>query len=137
MIPLDTAINISPQDFVFFNNQNQEMTTPELRGVMERDRVRGLANTRSYEIEMHRRTADSVTNIILTVIGLSVAGRKARGGMGFHLALGIGIGAGFILLSKFAVSFATSGSVPVLLGMWIPNLIFAAVAVWLVTKAQK
>lgn len=136
-IPLDTAINISPQDFIYYNNQNQEMTTPELMAVIQRDRDRGLSSTRTYEIEMHRRTADAFTNIILTIIGLAVAGRKVRGGMGFHLALGIGIGAGFILLSKFAVSFATSGSVPVMLGMWIPNLIFAAIAVWLVARAQK
>lgn len=135
--PIDSAINISPQDFVYFNNQNQEMTTPELQTVIERDQQRGLANSRSYEIEKHRRTADAVTNIILTIIGLAVAGRKVRGGMGFHLALGIGIGAGFILLSKFAVSFASSGSVPVMLGMWIPNLIFAGVALWLISRAQK
>ena len=135
--PIDSAINLTPQDFVYCNNQNQELTTPELNAVIQRDQERGLANTRSYEIEKHRRTADAVTNIILTIIGLSVAGRKVRGGMGFHLALGIGIGAGFILLSKFAVSFATSGSVPVMLGMWIPNIIFAGVALWLVTRAQK
>jgi lipopolysaccharide export system permease protein len=113
------------------------MTTPQLLDVIERDRVRGLANAKSYEIEKHRRTADAVTNIILTIIGLAVAGRKVRGGMGLHLAMGIGIGAGFILLSKFAVSFASSGSVPVLLGMWIPNLMFAAIAFWLITRAQK
>jgi lipopolysaccharide export system permease protein len=136
-IPIDSAINISPQDFVYFNNQNQEMTTPQLMGIIDRDRERGLANTRNYEIEKHRRSADAATNIILTIIGLAVAGRKVRGGMGFHLALGIGIGAGFILLSKFAVSFATSGTVPVLLGMWIPNLIFAVIALWLATRAQK
>jgi lipopolysaccharide export LptBFGC system permease protein LptF len=40
-------------------------------------------------------------------------------------------------LSKFAVSFAASGSIPVMLGMWIPNLIFIAVAAWLVLRAQK
>jgi lipopolysaccharide export system permease protein len=136
-VPIDTAINISPQDFVYFNNQNQEMTTPQLQDVIERDRQRGLANSKSYEIEKHRRTADAVTNIILAIIGLAVAGRKVRGGMGFHLALGIGIGAGFILLSKFTVSFASSGTVPVIVGMWIPNLIFAAVAFWLVMRAQK
>jgi lipopolysaccharide export system permease protein len=136
-IPIDSAINISPQDFVYFNNQNQEMTTPQLQEVIQRDLERGLPNSRSYTIEKDRRTADAATNIILTIIGLSVAGRKVRGGMGLHLALGIGIGAVFILLSKFAVSFATSGTVPVLLGMWIPNLIFAVIALWLVTRAQK
>ncbi len=135
--PLDTMINLSPQDFVFYQNQNQEMTTTELRAEINRSRSRGLTNSRSYEIEMHRRTADAATNIILTIIGLAVAGRKVRGGMGLHLALGIGIGALFILLSKFAVSFASSGTVPVALGMWIPNIVFGTVALWLASKAQK
>lgn len=135
--PIDTVINLSPQDFVWYHNQNEEMTTGELLDAIGRDRSRGLANSKKYEIEMHRRTADAFTNIILTVIGLAVAGRKVRGGMGLHLAVGIGIGAGFILLSKFAVSFAASGSVPVLLGIWIPNLVFLAVAIWLVGRAQK
>lgn len=135
--PRDTAINLTPQDFVWYHNQNEEMTTAELQDIIERDRQRGLSNVKQYEIEKQRRTADAFTNIILTVIGLAVAGRKVRGGMGLHLALGIGIGAIFILLSKFAVSFASSGTVPVALGMWIPNLIFAGVAVWLVSKAQK
>jgi lipopolysaccharide export system permease protein len=135
--PLDTAINLTPQDFVFYNNQNEEMTTPELLEAIERDRSRGLSNTKSFEIEVHRRSADPFTILVLTVIGLAVAGRKVRGGMGLHLAMGIGIGAFYVLLSKFAVSFASSGSVPVALGMWIPNLIFIIVALFLTARAQK
>lgn len=135
--PLDTAINLTPQDFIFYQNQNQEMTTGELMEVVDRDRQRGLSNTKSYEIEAHRRTADAFTNIILTIIGMAVAGRKVRGGMGLHLAVGIGVGSIFVLLSKFAVSFSTNGAIPVSLGMWIPNIFFAFVALWFVIKAQK
>jgi lipopolysaccharide export system permease protein len=135
--PLDTAINLSPQDFIFFQNQNQEMTTWELNEVINRDRQRGLTNTKAYEIEKHRRSADAFTNIILTIIGLAVAGRKVRGGMGLHLALGIGVGSIFVLLSKFAASFTASGSLPPLLGMWVPNIFFAFVALWFVLGAQK
>ncbi len=135
--PLDTAINLEPQDFIWYHNQNEEMTTGELRAAIERDRSRGLLTSRNYEIELHRRTADAFTILILTIIGLAVAGRKVRGGMGLHLAIGIGVGALYILLSKFAVSFAASGSVPVVLGMWIPNIIFSGVALWLASRAQK
>jgi lipopolysaccharide export system permease protein len=134
--PLDTAINMTPEDFIFFQNQNQEMTTWELNEAMQRERQRGQTS-KDYEIEFHRRTADACTNIILTIIGLAVAGRKVRGGMGLHLAVGIGIGAMFILLSKFTVSFASSGTLPVALGMWIPNIIFGLIALWLVSRAQK
>lgn len=134
--PIDTAINLTPEDFIYYHNQNEEMTTMELLSAVKRDLERGVVN-KTYQIEISRRTADAVTNIILTVIGLAVAGRKVRGGMGFHMALAIGIGALFVLLSKFASSFASSGTVPVALGMWIPNLIFIVVSLWLVWKAQK
>jgi len=135
--PLDTAINLVPQDFIWYHNQNEEMTTGELQEAIARDRSRGLLTSRNYSIELHRRTADAFTILILTIIGLAVAGRKVRGGMGLHLAIGIGVGAMYILLSKFAVSFAASGTVPVMLGMWIPNIIFTIVAIWLASRAQK
>ncbi|TNE57119.1 MAG: YjgP/YjgQ family permease [Bacteroidetes bacterium] len=135
--PMDTAINLVPQDFIWYRNQNEEMTTAELRAAIARDRSRGQLTSRSYEIEMHRRTADPFTIIILTIIGLAVAGRKVRGGMGLHLAIGMGMGALYILMSKFSISFAASGSVPPALGMWIPNIIFTGVAFWLISRAQK
>lgn len=134
--PIDTFINLGPEDFVFYPNINQQMFTPELIAAIRRDQERGIQN-KSFTIEMHRRSADPFTNIILTVIGLAIAGRKVRGGMGLHLAIGIGIGGAYILLSKFAVSFASSGAMPVMLGMWIPNIIFTLIAVWLVGRAQK
>ncbi len=134
---MDTAINLTPADFIFYANQNEEMTTTELREAVARNQLRGLSNSKSFEIELQRRTAEAFSNLILTVIGLAVAGRKVRGGMGLHLAIAIGIGALFILLSKFAVSFASSGVVSVAFGMWIPNLVFLVVAIWLAMRAQK
>jgi lipopolysaccharide export system permease protein len=135
--PIDTLINLSPQDFIWYHNQNEEMTSFELMDAARRDRIRGLLTSRQYDIEFHRRTADAFTNIILTIIGLAVAGRKVRGGMGLHLAIGIGLGAVFILLSKFTVTFAVGGAVPVLVGIWIPNILFGGIAAYLVARAQK
>lgn len=135
--PLDTAIGLRPEDFVFFQNQNQEMTTPELRQAQARELMRGQSTVKSYAIEEQRRTADAFTNIILTVIGLAIAGRKVRGGMGLHLAMAVGLGALLILLQKFVITFAASGAAPIALGMWAPNLLFGLLAIWLVGRAQK
>ena len=54
--------------------------------------------------------------------------REVRGGMGLHLAIGIGMGAIFIFLSKFSATFATNRSMPPVLGVWIPNLLFSGIA---------
>ncbi|MCZ2336924.1 MAG: LptF/LptG family permease, partial [Chitinophagales bacterium] len=74
---------------------------------------------------------------ILTLIGVSVASRKVRGGMGFHLAAGVIIGAIFVILSKFSVTFSTNLSLPPLIGVWIPNIFFTLVAIFLIKTAQK
>lgn len=134
---IDTTLNLQHQDFIYYDNQKQGMTTPELAEFITRERERGVGNTQVYEIEMHKRSAEPVTVLILTIIGMAVAARKVRGGMGLHLAMGIGLGAMYIFLSKFAITFAANDAIPTLLGVWIPNIIFGGIAVWLVSNAQK
>lgn len=134
---IDTTFNLKPEDFVRFHNQKEMMTTPELKEFIQGEIARGIGNTKIYDIEIYRRTADPVTILILTLIGVAVASRKVRGGMGLHLAMGIGIGALFIFLSRFTQTFALSDSLTPIIGVWLPNFFFAIVAAYLVVKAQK
>lgn len=134
---IDTTLNLNHQDFVFYKNSKQGMTTFELQRFIQREREKGIGNTQVFEIEIHRRTAEPFTVIILTIIGMALASRKVRGGIGLHILLGIVLGAVYILLSKFTVTFATSDALSPLLGVWIPNILFTGIAVWLVRTAQK
>ena len=134
---LDTLINLIPGDFVRYLNQKEMMTTPALNNFIEDERSRGLGNTKVYEIEKHKRSSEPYTVFILTLIGMAIASRKVRGGMGLHLAMGVAIGAIFIFLSRFSTVFATNESLNPLLGVWLPNIVFTLVAVWLLFRAQK
>ncbi|GJM31768.1 MAG: membrane protein [Saprospiraceae bacterium] len=134
---IDTTINLRPDDFVDYTEQQSMMTSVELRGFIQDRRNRGMGNTEKYEIELYRRTAEPFTIFILTIIGVSIAARKVRGGIGLHLAIGVAIGAIFIFLSRFAIVFATGQLLPPLIGIWLPNLVFSVVAVYLVLNAQK
>lgn len=134
---LDTMLNLTPEDFVDYKEQHSMMTTPELQLYIDKQMKRGVGNTDKYVVELYRRTADAFTIFILTVIGMAIASRKVRGGIGMHLAIGIAIGAAFIFLSRFAVVFATGKVIPPMLGIWLPNLVFAGVAILLVSRAQK
>ncbi len=134
---LDTTINITPGDFVRYLEEKDMMVTSVLQKFIDVERQRGVGNAKPFEVEIHRRTAEPITILILTLIGVAVAARKVRGGMGFHLALGVAIGAIFIFLSKFSVTFATNESLPAVLGVWLPNIFFFFVALFLVFKAQK
>lgn len=134
---LDTTINITPEDLVRVKNQWYQFTTPELNRYLRKQRSRGIGGTRPFETELFRRTSEPVSIFVLTIIGLAVASRKTRGGIGMHLAIGIAVGAIYIVLSRFTMTFTNSESLGPVLGVWLPNIVFALVAWYLVRVAQK
>lgn len=134
---LDTTINFYPNDFVRYDDTKDMITTPSLYKFIEEEKQRGIGNTKLYEIEMQRRNADPFAIFIVTLIGMAVAARKVRGGMGMHLAVGMALSAIFIFLSKFSITFATNKSLSPFLGVWIPNIVFSIIAWILLMRAQK
>jgi len=134
---LDTTLNMTPYDFIDYKDQHNMMTTQELGQYIDRQQSRGVGNTAKYQAEYHRRMAEPVTVIILALIGVAVAARKVRGGMGIHLAVGILLGALFLIMSRFATVFAAGNALPVVLSIWLPNIFFGLIAAVLIIKAQK
>lgn len=134
---LDTALNFKPSDFTHYTKQMEMMTTAELKDYITVEASRGLDNTKKYQIELQRRMADPFTIIIMTLIGMSVASKKVRGGMGLHLAVGVVIGSAYVILSKFSKTFAENLSVSAEIGMWAPNFVFGLIAIALILNAQK
>lgn len=134
---LDTVIAVHPKDFVRYEASREMVPSGKLGKFIREEKQRGISNTKLYEIELYRRTADAFTILIVTLIGVSVASRKIRGGMGLHLALGVGLGAIFVFLAKFSITFATNEALPAVVGVWLPNLVFLLIAALLVAKAQR
>jgi lipopolysaccharide export system permease protein len=54
-----------------------------------------------------------------------------------HLGMGIGIAFTFILLLQITSVFAIFGNLPAYLALWIPNLLYAIVAIFLLRIAPK
>jgi lipopolysaccharide export system permease protein len=133
----DTIIDIYPKDFMRYTHQSEMLSTPALKAFIEEEQGRGIDAASSYLVELHRRTAYPFTLIILTILGASIASRKVRGGMGYHLALGAILGALLEILSKFSMTFSSNMGMSPLLGVWVPNIIFIFVAWYMIGKAQK
>jgi lipopolysaccharide export system permease protein len=113
------------------------MTTPELNRYISRQVLRGSGGLNYLYVEKYRRIASAFAVIILTFIGAIIASRKVRGGSGLHLALGIVISAVYILFMQFSTTFSVKGNLSPLLAVWIPNFVFAGVAIWLYKRAPK
>lgn len=86
------------------------LTSPELREYINRQKERGVANIKSFEIELERRYAMTAAAFILTIIGLSLSSRKVRGGMGVNLGLGLVLAFSYLLFMTVTSSFAVSGT---------------------------
>lgn len=134
---LDTILDLTPEDFIRNTKLMENMTTRDLTDYISRERDRGLGDAKSFLIEKHLRDSQPFTIIILTIIGFAVASRKVRGGMGLHLAIGIVLGAAFVIISKFAATFSNNLSLSPALGAWLPNIIFCFIAFIIVRLANK
>jgi lipopolysaccharide export system permease protein len=129
--------SFTPKDLQADNDIMTAMTTPHLNKVIAREKLRGRENLNQYYVEKHRRTAQPFAGIILTVIGASIASKKVRGGSGLHLALGIVISACYIMAIQFSSTFSTKAGLNPLLAVWIPNIIFGLIAVFLYRRQIK
>lgn len=133
---LDTALNMLPEDYQVVDNIVETMTLPKLNESIASLRLRGV-NTIEYEIEKHRRRSGAFSAIILTIIGVSLASRKIKGGIGFHLGLGLLLSFSYILFMQVTTVFATSGLLVPSLAMWIPNFVYGGLAFYLYQQAKK
>jgi lipopolysaccharide export system permease protein len=133
----DSTYNFGPESFSISNDRKDEMTTPKLADFIDHMKKAGSNDIEFYEVERYRRTSGAFSVFIMTLIGVSLASRKIRGGLGWHLVLGVGLCALFEIIMKFSITFSTNSSLPPVIGVWIPNVIFGIVAVYLVVKAPK
>lgn len=133
----DTTFAIDPSQMFAKFMRNDEMTTDELNMKISALKKTGTEGVIYYEIEKYRRTAAAFSIFLFTIMGVSIAGRKTRGGIGFHLVMGITLCAAFEVLMKFTTTFSTNANLPAILGVWIPNFIYIFIAIFLYTRAQK
>jgi lipopolysaccharide export system permease protein len=126
-----------PKDFEKKLNEVYTMNARELNEVISELTSRGADNIAFYEVEKYKRTSFPFAIFILTLIGVSLASRKVRGGIGLHIGIGIAISFAYLLFQQFSQTFSTNGDLPPVIGVWIPNIIFGIVAIYLYTKAPK
>ena len=134
---IDTMLFMEPADFLIMKNQQEMLTSPQLSEYIDRQRQRGFANIKEFEIEYHKRIAMSFASFILTLIGVSLSSRKTKGGMGLHLGIGLGLSFSYILFQTIASTFAINGNMPPAIAVWIPNILYAFIAFYLYKKAPK
>ncbi|MCF0236091.1 MAG: LptF/LptG family permease [Bacteroidaceae bacterium] len=134
---LDTTLIMQPSDFFYVLGQEETMTLPELKEFIDRQRMRGAANVSTFEVAYHNRFATPFAAFILTLIGVSIAIEKRKGGMGTSIGLGLALTFTYILLQRVLASFATKAGWPADIAVWTPNILFILVALGFYRKTPQ
>ncbi len=135
---MDTLIpNVTPKDFKEERKYFEMMTNTELGDYIDEQKARGVGNLEEFLIEKYKRVASPFSAFILTLIGVSLASRKVRGGMGLHIGVGIALSFSYILFMTISTTFAVNGNMNPLLAVWLPNIVFTAIGLYLYMRAPK
>lgn len=128
---LDTLLNLTPEDFGNKDRIWETMTMDELNDHIKLQKSRGADDVHIFQIEKYVRYMSPFTLIILMAIGVIVSAKKSRQGTGFQIALGFVIAFAFIITFILATAIAEAGTMNTILAIWMPNIIFTGVAMFL------
>lgn len=134
---LDTTLSFKASELGYRNNYASAMNYSELNDYIEQESQKGSSDVVNYEIEKHSRTAFPMATYVLTLIAVCIAGRKVRGGIGMHLAMGLLIAATYIFSMKMTTVAAAKAGMDASLAVWLPNVIFLLICIPVYRNAQK
>jgi LPS export ABC transporter permease LptG/LPS export ABC transporter permease LptF len=87
-----------------------------------------------YEIEFHRRLAFPVACLVLMLIGVPLGTASRRGGKSSGFIFTLLLVLAYYLLSNFGIAWAKQGRLPAFLGVWLANIVFASVGLFLLSQ---
>ncbi|MBR2127606.1 MAG: LptF/LptG family permease [Bacteroidales bacterium] len=134
---LDTALALSVKDFYWNEKSVETLNYFELEEMIKTQKMRGDANVRYSLIQKNNRFALPFSAFILTIMGVALSSKKRRGGIGWNIGAGIALAFTYILFMKFSEMFVHTDALSPAFALWLPNIVFAVIAVILYRIAPK
>lgn len=134
---MDTTIALTIEDF--FRNEKTVETLPakRLNELISVQKLRGDEGVMYAQIERTRRWTLPFSAFILTIMAVALTSRKKRGGIGWNIAIGIGLAFLYILFLRFSEMFVYTGTLPPGIALWLPNVVYTIIAAVLYRLAPK
>ncbi len=134
---LDTTFTFLPSDFENDKTVAETMSYRELIRFIDKEKKKGSGLVKFYQIERQKRLANPFSIIIMTLLGLSVAARKTRRGVGVHIFIGLFFVFSFIFFQQVSNVFAISGQLSPALATWLPNILYFFICIILLRFTPK
>lgn len=133
----DTVYPFHPKDFGQRLKIVEAMDYYQLNDFIATEEMRGSDYVDYFKVERAKRSSLPFAAFILTIIGVSLASRKVRGGIGMHIGLGLLLSFSYILFMQVSQTFAIEGNMSVTLAVWIPNILYLILGSFMLYKAPK
>ncbi len=121
----------APSELVF------NMTTPELTEHIKKEERKGSGNVAALKLEKYMRTSNAFSILVLVFIAVPIASRKKRGGLGLHIFLAIILGIVYIFFSRMSSVAATNVGLAPAIAVWIPNILYLILGIFIYRRAPK
>lgn len=133
----DTVFTFDLEDLTPTVYVAETLSLGELNKFIDKERSRGSSNINTYLVVLYKKYSIPVSAFILTIIAVAVSSMKRRGGMGINLAIGIGLAFTYVFFDKIFGVLAEKSSIPPLIAVWIPNIVFGILAIYLLRNAKR
>lgn len=133
----DTVLNFDLEDLTPVVYIAETLSYFDLTKFIEKEKARGSTNINTYLVVLYKKYSIPVSAFILTIIAVAVSSMKRRGGMGINLAIGILLAFAFVFLDKVFGVLAEKSAAPPIIAVWIPNILFGILAIYLLRNAKR
>jgi lipopolysaccharide export system permease protein len=123
-------IQFRPADFILVRLDPEEFSLSELNHYIHSLKRKGLAPG-GYVVDRDLKFATPLACLIMVALGvaLSIDPLPRQQSLGRSFGLGLLIGFGYWVVLGFTSSFGHSGVIPAWMAAWVPNALFATMAV--------
>ncbi|MFU8860153.1 MAG: LptF/LptG family permease [Cyclonatronaceae bacterium] len=133
----DTTLNLLPRDFARTTSDVYQLTYPEVAEYIRSLQRSGAEGIAMPLVQFYTRLAYPFSIIVITIIGLTVASERRKGGKGVYLGIGLVITVLYLGFMKLLEPFGYTGTIDPVTTAVLPHLVFALVGFILLVRAKK
>jgi lipopolysaccharide export system permease protein len=129
------ALTQSPADLLAEAKAPDEMRYAELGRYIEALRRSGN-DANKLMVERALKVAIPVTCFIIAIFGAPLAITNPRAGAAVGIAISLGTTVLFLLITQIMKAVGAGGVVDPIVAAWMPNMVFALAALWLIVRVR-
>ncbi len=133
---IDTVFYLTPEDFKQRTVYVEKLTLTELNEQIEIQTLQGTSTVNLLLVNKYQRWAYPFSTFILTILGVSLVNKKRRGSTVINVVIGLMLMFTYILFMQISTTFTIKASLNPIIAVWIPNIVYACIALYLYVKAK-